>query len=339
LPYLRAVQEKYPQSDRADEALCWQGRCEELDGKDPAARAAKAMATYKAFLERYPKSPMLPDVTVDLAKLEFEAKQYDQVIARMVGLVGEDLKKPMESPELRERALYLLGWSYSRTNKADESARAFEEMAKAKGAAGGVMTASAAFQAGEARMQTKEYAAALEHFTKAVEAAKPGTEDHASALIRKAECEALTDHWNQSQATYTAFIQQYGPAKHKLLPQAQFGQGWAMENQKDYARAIATYRQVTARKEKDALSARCQFQIGECLFASDKLDDAVKEFVQVESVYGIPEWTARSILELGRVREAQDREEEAMDRYKEVIKRFPDTAAAGVARTRLKALQ
>ena len=339
LPYLKAVLEKYPRSDRADEALCWQGRCEEQDGQDPAARAAKASATYKTFIQRYPKSELLPDVLVDLAKLEFEAKQYDQVIASMTGLVGEDLKKPMESPALRERALYLLGWSYNKTNKAALSAKVFEEMGKVAKAGGGVMTASAAFQAGEARMQMKEYPAALEHFSKAVAAAKAGTDDHASALIRRGECEALTDQWQASQATYAAFIQQYGSAKHKLLPRAEFGLGWAMENQKDYARAITAYRQATARGGKDALAARCQFQIGECLFASDKLDQAVKEFILVETTYAIPEWTARAILELGRIREAQDREDEAMDRYKEVIKRFPDTAAAGVAKTRLKALQ
>ena len=34
---------------------------------------------------------------VDLAKLEFEAKQYDQVIARMTGLIGEDLSKAVAS--------------------------------------------------------------------------------------------------------------------------------------------------------------------------------------------------------------------------------------------------
>jgi TolA-binding protein len=341
LPYLKTVLAKYPNSDRADEALCWQGRCEELDGPDQAARAAKASATYKAFIQKYPKSELLPGVIVDLARLQFEAKQYDQVIAGMIGLLGEDLKKPMESPALRERALYLLGWSYNKTNQAALSAKAFEEMATSKAKAGGagVMTASAAFQAGEARMLTKEYPAALEHFTQAVAAAKPGTDDHASAMIRRGECEALTDKWKESQATCAAFIKQYAAARHKFLPQAQFGLGWALENQKDYARAIEAYRQVTAGKAKDALAARCQFQIGECLFASDKLDQAVKEFVLVEAAYAIPEWTARAILELGRVREAQDREDEAMDRYKEVIKRFPNTDAAGVAKTRLKALQ
>lgn len=338
ISYLQTVQSKYPKSDKADDALCWQGRCEQSNGRDPAAQAAKASATYRTFIQKYPKSELLAEVLVDLAKLEFQAKQYDQVIARMTGLIGEDLKKPVDSPALRERALYLLGWSYNKTGKPALSARAFEEMGSSK-AAGGVMTASAAFQAGEARMRTKEYPAALEHFAQAVAAAKAGTEDHAAAMIRRGECEALTDKWKDSQATYNAFIKQYGRAQHKLLAQAQFGLGWAMENQKDYTQAIAAYRLVTARKTKDALGARSQFQIGECLFATDKLDQAVKEFVLVEATYAMPDWTARAILELGRIREAQDREDDAMDRYREVIKRFGDSAAAGVAKTRLKALQ
>ena len=86
---------------------------------EPSVRlsAAKASATYKTFIQRYPKSDLLADVLVDLARLEFEAKQYDKVIARMTGLIGADLKKPIVSPGLRERALYLLGWSYNKTNK------------------------------------------------------------------------------------------------------------------------------------------------------------------------------------------------------------------------------
>jgi TolA-binding protein len=198
------------------------------------------------------------------------------------------------------------------------------------------MTPSAYFQAGEARMRLKEYVQALEHFSKAVSAAKSPSDIHASSLLRRAECEALLDKWKQSQATAQQFLGTYN--KHELTPRGHFTLGWAMENQKQYTKAIESYRVVTAGGKNDALTARAQFQIGECLFASNKLDEAVKELVKVESKYSFPEWSAKAILELGRVREAQDMEDEAMARYKEVITRFPNTTAATVAKNLLKKL-
>ncbi len=144
------------------------------------------------------------------------------------------------------------------------------------------------------------------------------------------------DKWKESQATAKLFLSTY--AKHKLTLRGHFTLGWAMENQKQYPKAIESYRTVTAGGKNNALAARAQFQIGECFFASNKLDEAVKELVRVESKYSFPEWSAKAILELGRVREAQDMEEEAMARYKEVITRFPKTAAATVAKNLLKKL-
>ncbi len=335
LPYFKTVLSTYATSDKADNAMYWQARCQEKGDKETGP--ALATETLKAFLKKFPKSEMLTDAILDLSKLEYDAKEYDQVIERMTEVLGPDLDKPVAAA-LRNRALYLLGWSYFKTKKMDAGAKAFEAMTKtvAKGGTPTQMTPSAYFQAGEARMRLKEYAQALEHFSKAVSTAKPASDIHASSLLRRAECEALMDKWKESQATAGLFLSTY--AKHKLTPRGHFTLGWAMENQKQYPKAIESYRVVTAGGKNNALTARAQFQIGECFFAGNKLDEAVKELVRVESKYSFPEWSSKAILELGRVREAQDMEEEAMARYKEVITRFPKTAAATVAKNLLKKL-
>lgn len=335
MPYLKTVLSTYATSDKADNAMYWQARCQEKGDKETGP--ALAIKTLKAFLKKFPKSEMLTEAILDLSKLEYDAKEYDRVIERMTELLGPELDKPIAAA-LRNRALYLLGWSYFKTKKMDAGAKIFEAMTKtaAKDPAATKMTPSAYFQAGEARMRLKEYAQALEHFSKAVSAAKPPSDIHASSLLRRAECEALMNKWKQSQATAQLFLTTY--AKHKLAPRGHFTLGWAMENQKQYPKAIESYRTVTAAGKNNALTARAQFQIGECFFASNKLNEAVKELVRVESKYSFPEWSAKAILELGRVREAQDMEEEAMARYKEVITRFPKTAAATVAKNLLKKL-
>ena len=332
LPYLKTVLTTYATSDKADNAMYWQARCQEKGDKETGPPLA--VETLKAFLRKFPKSEMLTDAILDLSKLEYDAKEYDRVIERMTELLGAELDKPVAAA-LRNRALYLLGWGYFKTKKMDAGAKAFEAMTKT-GAKGGKMSPSAYFQAGEARMRLKEYAQALEHFSKAVSAAKPPSDIHASSLLRRADCEALMNEWKKSQATARLFLTTY--AKHKLAPHGHFTLGWAMENQKQYPKAIESYRAVTAAGKNNAVTARAQFQIGECFFALNKLDEAVRELARVESKYTFPEWSAKALLELGRVREAQDMEEKAMARYKEVITRFPKTAAATVAKNLLKKL-
>ncbi|MCP4375402.1 MAG: tetratricopeptide repeat protein, partial [bacterium] len=311
-------------------ALYWKGKCIE---KLPARGGpAKAAVIYADFLKKYPTNKLVPDVTVDMGKIQFEAEKYDQVISAMKALLAPTAKNKV-SGTLRANALYLLGWSYAKTGKPEASATALEEMASLQGK--GPTNASASFQAGEARRKLDQYQAALVHYRKAAAAGKGAT--HEAALLRTAECEGLTNKWTESQATCKQFLELY--PKSSLAPQVTLALGWACENLKQYPQAIAEYHKVIARKKNDALSARAQFQIGECLFVSNKLDEAITELVRVETKYSFPEWSAKALLELGRIRESQKNETEAIKRYNEVIERFPKTAAATVAKSLLRKLQ
>ena len=339
LANFETVLTKYPKSDKVSNALYWKGKCIAKLPKEGGP--AKAVEIFTEFLTKYPKHKLFPDVTIDKSKLQFDAKEYEVVITAMKALLDPNAE-PQIKGTLRENALYLLGWSYSKTGKAEASAIALEEMAKLQGKSGAT-SASASFQAGESRMKLHQYAEALKHFQKAVSASAPkegvAKKDptHAPAMLRVAECEGLTNKWNEAQRTCTEFLNIY--PKSPLAPQVTFTLGWSYENRKQFPQAIEQYRLVIARKKNDELSARSQFQIGECLFVSNKLDDAITELIRVETKYSFPEWSAKAILELGRIREAQKNEDEAIKRYNEVIERFPKSAAATVAKSLLRKLQ
>ena len=330
LANFETVLTKYPKSDKVSNALYWKGKCIAKLPKEGGP--AKAVEIFAEFLKKYPKHKLFPDVTIDLGKIQFDAKEYDAVITAMKALLDPNAE-PQIKGTLRANALYLLGWSYSKTGKAEASATALEEMAALQGK--GATNASASFQAGEARMKLHQYEEALKHFRRAVDAGKGPT--HAPAMLRRAECEALTNKWNEAQRTCQELLKLY--PQSPLAPQATFALGWAFENRKQYPQAIEQYRKVIARKKNDSLSARAQFQIGECLFVSNKLDEAITELIRVETKYSFPEWSAKAILELGRIREAQKNEDEAVKRYNEVIERFPKSAAATVAKSLLRKIQ
>jgi TolA-binding protein len=339
LANFNTVLTKYPKSDKVPNALYWKGKCIARLPKEGGP--VKAVEIFAEFLKKYPKHKLFPDVTIDMSKLQFDAKEYETVITAMKGLLDPNAE-PQIKGTLRENAFYLLGWSYSKTGKPEASATALEAMAKLKGKSG-VTSASASFQAGESRMKLHQYAEALKHFQKAVIASAPKTgvakkdPTHAPAMLRVAECEALSNKWREAQRTCTAFLKLYPTSP--LAPQATFTLGWSHENSKQYPQAIEEYKKVIARKKNDVLSARAQFQIGECLFVSNKLDEAITELIRVETKYSFPEWSAKALLELGRIRESQKNETEAIKRYNEVIERFPKSAAATVAKSLLRKLQ
>jgi|GEM_PF-1464313 len=331
LANFQTVLTKYPKSDKVPNALYWKGKCIAKLPKEGGP--AKAVEIFAEFLKKYPGHKLSPDVTIDMGKIQFDAKEYETVIKSMKALLDPNAE-PQIKGTLRENALYLLGWSYSKTGDAEASAAALEEMATLQGK-NGATSASASFQAGESRMKLHQYEEALKHFRKAVSAGKGPT--HAPAMLRVAECEGLTKKWNESQRTCTEFLKLYPTSP--LAPQVKFTLGWAYENRKQHTQAIEQYRIVIARKKNDELSARAQFQIGECLFVTNKLDDAITELIRVETKYSFPEWSAKALLELGRIREAQKNEDEAIKRYNEVIERFPKSAAATVAKSLLRKLQ
>ena len=325
----------YAKSDKADNALFWRAQCEERSGKDGPA---KAIETYKGFLKKFPDSEMLGDVMVELSRLELDAKQTEQVITRLAAVTGAESKVKL-SVTLRGQALYVLGWAYFREKKWEPAAVAFEAMT-ALGKTKGETLASAYFQAGEARRKLKAYEQAYIHFTKSVSTGK-GTATHEPAMLRKAECEGLTSRWRESHRTCQEFIKTYEKSKppSKLLPQARYQLGWSFQNQKQYAQAIVEYRKVLAFRKRDENAAQSQFQLGECLLLLNKLDDAVKELIRVESNYDFPDWKARALVEIGRVMEMQKKPKLAIARYKEVISRFGQTSAAAAAKKLLDKLQ
>jgi TolA-binding protein len=85
-------------------------------------------------------------------------------------------------------------------------------------------------------------------------------------------------------------------------------------------------------------AARAQFQIGECLFAQGKHEDAVGELLKVDILYAYPEWSAAALYEAGRCFEAMGKPAEARAQFESVRDKHGGTRWAKLAEGRLSAL-
>jgi len=110
----------------------------------------------------------------------------------------------------------------------------------------------------------------------------------------------------------------------------------AAENQKNYPVALESYRKAIAAGPRDETAARSQFQAGECLLATGKFDEAIKEFNNVEVNHAFPAWSSKALLEMGRCLDSKGDKAAATARYREVVQKYSETEAAALARQLLK---
>jgi len=292
-------------------------------------RIPEAVKRYDTLIKTCPQSPLLERARFEMSELTFDSKQYDSTVADL-----EKSAATTKDPALREQVLYRLAWACQAKGDPEGAAKSFEavlaEFPKTD------VAATAHYQAGECRMKLLEYQSARDHFA-AAQDAKNSKEVAESALLRLGESNALLKEWSSASKAYNTFQVAY--PRSRWIQHARFGSGWALENQKDYVGAIVQYRKVLADKGADEMAAKCQFQIGECLFAQNRFEDAIQEFMRLDVSYRIPEWNAKALLELGRVLEAKGDKPAATARFRELIKRYPKDNAAVVAKERLDALR
>ncbi len=314
----------YPRSAFRDSALYELAWCEKKQGrKDPAE------GWYRELIQSYPESRLAPEASFELAELERENGRMRRANRELEKLLASE-----PGDDLRERVLYRLGWNHFSGDSMSDAAHWFETMTAEFPESSRV--AVALYQAGEARLKIKEYEGAYLNFRKLYDSGY-NNEYTEQALLRLGECAALTSRWKEAEGVYLTFTDHY--KESKFLNSALFGRGWALENQGRYTEAVEAYAKVLARGTHDEMSARSQFQTGECYFAMKEYGKAVKALIKVDVMYAYPSWGSKALLETGRALELEGNINGARDRHKELIEKYPKSDAAVVARKKLSSLK
>jgi TolA-binding protein len=194
-------------------------------------------------------------------------------------------------------------------------------------------TPSARSFAGESFFKLEKHQKAAEHFN-AVVTQFASDASCGPSMLRLGECQAALSQWKQSEQTFASYLKKFEDSEFWF--QAQFGIAWAQENQNRHDEAMKSYQKVIER-HSGPTAARSQFQIGECLFAGKKFEEAVRELLKVDILYGYPEWSAAALYEAGRCFEALAKPAEANAQYEQVREKYPNTRWAELAAQRLAA--
>ncbi|MHC4106512.1 MAG: tetratricopeptide repeat protein [Planctomycetota bacterium] len=303
-------------------------------------RPQEAALAYRAVLEQRGTSKLHHHASLELAELEIDAERYD-VAADLLRELRQNLTDPSEATRpLREQGTYNLGLCEFHLGRLEVAADLLEEFIS--GFPKSDLVLSASLLCGEALYKTGRHKRAVTHLQRLVDRVESGAvpeaqaeELHAPGLLRLGECQAALQRWQRSEKVFDQYLKLF--AESPLWYQAQFGIGWARENQGRHDDAIAAYRLVTDRHQGPT-AARAQFQIGECLFAQRRLDEAARELLKVDILYAYPKWSAAALYEAGRCFEEMGDPVDARKQYEQVQQQYPQTRWAEMAADRLTAL-
>lgn len=263
--------------------------------------------------------------TLELAKIAIESERWDAALSRLKALDVAALA-PTERDRTESVACYYRAYCHSRLSAAREAAAEARRCLEL-GPPPELLSAARRL-AGESHLAAGDAAAAVTYFETATREASAPVD--ASMRLRLAEALAACDRWRKAEEAYAEFLVRH--ADDKQAPQARFGQAWAREQQQRYAEAIEAYRPVAS--SNAALAPRAQFQIGECLFALRKHEEAVREFLKVDVLFADSEWAAASLYEAARCFDELAKAGESRRQIEELLKRFPDSKWAKLARER-----
>jgi len=295
-------------------------------------RNDEAAAAYRSHIDAGGGSLVLSSL-LELAEIEANGGRYDAARKMLLKLRERAAGEGVQSPqEVVEQASYRLAVCEYKLDHHSDAARLFGEFVAEYPQS--KLIASACFFAGECHYQAGRQTEAIGYLER-VGKEFASSDVCGPALLRLGDAAAAMQRWPECERAFSDWLERFG--KEEAWYQARFGVGWALENQGKHRRAIDAYRKVVERHQGPT-AARAQFQIGECLFAMKKFEDAASEFMKVDILYAYPEWSAGALFEAGRCFEESGKTGEARTQFKTVVERHAGTRWAAMAESRLKDL-
>ncbi|MFQ5410759.1 MAG: tetratricopeptide repeat protein [Phycisphaerae bacterium] len=297
-------------------------------------KAEDAAKVYDALIQTPAVTDeLLAHALLELGGIQSENEEFQSALKLLnrlrdiIGRTGEMLPS-----SLREQASYRLGTCHFKLKHYADTARVLEPFVKQFPQS--EFLSSAAFFCGESLFNLGRHAEAVGHFDRILQG--DNTDPLcAPSLLRLGECQAKLQRWALSEQRFGAFLTRFGDSPQWY--QAEFGIGWARENQGLHDEAVEAYRRVIAR-HTGPTAARAQFQIGQCLFAKKQYEEAVRELLKVDILYAYPEWSAAALFEAGRCFEKLSKTVEARRQFQTVVDKYKETRWAEPASMRLVAL-
>tara|TARA_B100000579_G_C22730074_1_gene803759 strand:- start:283 stop:1200 length:918 start_codon:yes stop_codon:yes gene_type:complete len=296
-----------------------------------AEKIEQAVELYTKIIEDYPNSSLIAKVQSELAELNLQGGNTDEVIAQLTKALDGVKSEPLRSDIRYQLAsAHLKGGDYKSAVIQFESM--LENYPESK------ILDRILFNAGECQFKLGNMKAATAHFSAASKVENSEDALTESILLRLGETQSVTGDHNFAQLTYKAFLEKFTQSRWRR--NASFGLALAIEKGGEPKLAIPIYKDLLNATDVDLWSVRSRYQLGNSYFELKQYEEAVVEFVNLEINYPqYPNWQAMSVIGVGRVLMEQDKKKQAAERFKEVLVKYDDDEALKIAQNYLDKLE
>ena len=196
-------------------------------------------------------------------------------------------------------------------------------------------TARATYYIGRAYHRQRKYDSALEAYNKIV-SLYPASGYLTRALYQSTLCYRRKGQPQLAEKHLIHFIEKYSWSA--LADDALYDLGWVQENQKQYAKAIASYRRLTTRYTHSNWLPRAYWRIGWIQYRNEQYTECIETFTTLMKGFPSDSFAKAAHFWIGKSYERQNRLKAAETTYSEMAK-TSYWYYSGVAKAHLKRLQ
>ena len=198
--------------------------------------------------------------------------------------------------------------------------------------------AEARFLSGEAQIQQKDWAKAIEALIPFRDQDPfrniPGLTDR--ALMRLGYALEQAGQWEPARQAYEMLISRF--PQSTWIDHARFAMGWCHQSQKHYDNAVTAYADLVHRSASES-AARAQLNIGICRLEQKQPAEALKALLIVPLTYDYPDISAAAFYQAAQAWLDSQKKQEAVTLLNRVVKEYPATAWASLAQKRLSEIK
>lgn len=197
------------------------------------------------------------------------------------------------------------------------------------------ITARATYYIGRAYHRQRKYDSALQAYNKIV-SLYPASGYLTRALYQSTLCYRRKGQPQLAEKHLIHFIEKYSWSA--LADDASYDLGWVQENEKQYDKAIASYRRLTTRYTHSNWLPRAYWRIGWIQFKNEQYTECIETFTTLQKGFPHDSWAKAAHFWIGKSYERQNRLKAAETAYSEMAK-TSYWYYSGVAKAHLERLQ
>lgn len=322
--HLLTADPNYAAADRVRYDLAW--------AYEQGERPQDARQAYERLIVAHPKSSLVAECHFRLGQSDFAAKEFMAAAAHF-----RKAEQSTTDAVLREKALHQVAWCHYEAGGHAAARQAFET--QRHDYPNGPLAGDAAALSGECCFKQNMFAAAIDHFTRAVANEHTAAELRSLALVHASQAAAELGEWKRSLALADRAIQEFPHAPR--LDDARFARSIALFEMGFFDDAQRELMPL-ANKHVGLLSVKADLAIGRIHAAQHQSDAAVRQFFKVAYGQGgkaAPEsyhaTQAEAVFAAAEVLAASERHDAARKLYDELLTTYPTSDCAALARKSL----